>query len=86
MAMAHAHWLRQDVDLSYLNIPNIQTLLLVAGFIGIRQHYLCWALEKPPEECLNRMFVRPDGTTLRAQLIERREVCRQTHLSGICTC
>lgn len=73
-AMMLAHWLRQDVDLSYINIPAIGTLLLVAGFTGIHAHYLCWAVEKVPDECLDMVMRRPDGTTLRAQIARRMEV------------
>jgi hypothetical protein len=72
--MMLAHWLRQDVDLSYINIPNISTLLLVAGFAGVRAHQLCWAIEEPPQECMDMLLTRPDGTTLRQQLRQRELV------------
>jgi hypothetical protein len=72
--MTLAHWLRQDVDLSYINVPYITTLLLVAGFADLRKHYLCWALEPVPDEVLDMVCQRPDGKTLRAQLRDRFEV------------
>lgn len=74
--MVHGGWARQDVDLSYLNAPNINTLVLVAGFDGIGKYFRSWGMLMPPEACLRRLFTTPNGVTIQQQIERLTEVCR----------
>ena len=73
--MTHGHWARQDIDLSYLNAPDINTMLLVAGFSDLSKHYLAWSTLPPPQCCLDKLFVTQDGTTIQQQIAALTEVC-----------
>lgn len=72
--MVHGHWARQDADLSYLNQPAILTMLMVAGFTSLSKHYLSWSTLPPPQLCVDRMFVTPDGLTIDQQVEKLTEV------------
>jgi hypothetical protein len=72
--MVHGHWARQDADLSYMNQPQISTMLLVAGFTSLNTHYLSWAHMAPPQYCMDRLFVTPDGVTIDEQIQKLTEV------------
>lgn len=72
--MTHGHWARQDIDLSYLNSPNINTILLVAGFASLHRHYMSWTTLPPPRYCLNRLFITPEGKPIQQQIDTLTEV------------
>lgn len=75
-AMVHGHWARQDADLSYMNQPQISTMLLVAGFTSLNTHYLSWGHLEPPQYCMDRLFVTPDGVTIDEQIQKLTEVSK----------
>lgn len=68
LAKTHCHWNRQDVDLSYLNGPDINAMVLQGGYNDIHGHYQAWSHLLPPEECLQKLFVTKDGMSIQQQI------------------
>lgn len=74
-AMAHGLWAREEIDLSYLNVPDINALLLMADYRGLDAHTAWWTQLQPPEECLRLCFVTEGGRSIVDQVKDLTEVC-----------
>jgi hypothetical protein len=72
--MTHAKWLRQEIDLSYLNQPDINALVLMADFRGIDRHFQTWGTLLPPPSCVERLFVTQEGKTITQQIRDLEQV------------
>lgn len=64
MAKRHCHWLQEQMDLSYLNGPDINALAIEADWQGIDKVMICWAVLQPPVECIELLFPRLDGHSI----------------------
>lgn len=96
--MVHAHWKREEVDLSYLNLPDINAMLLMGDFRGLERHNPVWTLLPPPERCLELLFVTAEGVTIQQQIVNclqvrcrvgtmsKAEAMQPASLSSVCVC
>lgn len=75
-ALIHGHWVRDDPIMSYMNSPHITTMLLVAGFSGVKKHNLTWARLQPPAQSINNLFLTADGVTIDQQIARIKEVSK----------
>jgi hypothetical protein len=71
MAKNHGGWNVDDSDLSYLNRPDLNACLLMAGFRQMplmENHFHTWAQLTPPESCLQLLFVTDEGVSIQQQI------------------
>lgn len=62
LAKKHCHWLVEEMDLSYLNGPDIAAMLYEAGFQGgVSEYVNFWTILQPPQECIDLLFVNKQG-------------------------
>lgn len=74
-AMQLAHWLRDEVDLSYLNLPDINAMLKMADYRDLDKHFPAWRILQPPAACFADVFATSEGIDILEQIKILREVC-----------
>ena len=85
-ALAHALWLRDDIDLSYLNGPDLMAMLLMADYRSMTEHHHIWGLLPPPTSCMDKLFVTAAGVTVQQQLEKLLQVSSQLLIGIRQTC
>lgn len=74
MAEALAKWNLKQVDLSYLNGPDINAMGLQGGHRNIDSYIVNWSHILPPVECLEKLFVTKDGLSIQEVIQQLTEV------------
>lgn len=74
LAKTHCGWNKADVDLSYLNGPDINALVLEAGYQDVNSYFQSWSILPPPQECLDQLFINKAGLNIQSQIRALTEV------------
>lgn len=82
MAKRHCHWLQDQMDLSYLNGPDINALAIEADWKDIDTVMICWAVLRPPVECIELLFPRLHGHSILSIIETLTEVGTQDWHAG----
>jgi hypothetical protein len=83
LAKRHCHWLQEQLDLSYLNGPEILAMVLEADYEGIDKVQQIWSIIEPPQECILLMFPKVNGLTM-VEVIEELRKVGSAPAAGVC--